>query len=403
MSSIRWKCQSPLCRWGQWGWGGCLGLCQLRQTYPKGVCLCLTSLLQMMRTLTNARHKLARKSDTDFAAWKDKLIRDGATGIQERDRSVNDYADAGKRRPKNPDTIGPPFPTWRNAGCFSPCPLWWIPWGYVAFTPWTHPVCLHFCSPKPPATKEHLKSLLVLAKSRHQPYILVVFQGGPITPLGLLQELHSWHMLVRIPIFLPDETKDRHRPRVSCCPFCAYTIQNDLAYLNHIIGMHYHMSLMCGACLDAVATSGQQLKRHLSECPRLALFPRNHHREVRTVSIHLGKVPMGAQAPNPNMQEARTRKVVIPGSCDQSTQHPRKTLKPVIGIWLVASVRVRKVQLNHRSITPGVRRRQRRCTRRSLASDHVCFLLGVPQPFIIQSTFTHVKFSWINLCLVYRC
>ena len=52
--------------------------------------------------------ELARKSDTDFVAWKDKLIRDGVTGIQERDRSVNDYADAGKRRPKNPDTIGPP-------------------------------------------------------------------------------------------------------------------------------------------------------------------------------------------------------------------------------------------------------------------------------------------------------
>ena len=56
-------------------------------------------------------HELARKSDTDFMVWKDKLIWEGVMGIQERDSTVNDYADGGKRRPKNPDTLGPPFPT----------------------------------------------------------------------------------------------------------------------------------------------------------------------------------------------------------------------------------------------------------------------------------------------------
>ena len=58
--------------------------------------------------------ELAHKSDTDFVAWRDKLIHDWMTGIQEHDSTVNDYADAGKRRPKNPDTIAPPpppFPT----------------------------------------------------------------------------------------------------------------------------------------------------------------------------------------------------------------------------------------------------------------------------------------------------
>ena len=52
--------------------------------------------------------ELARKSDTDFMAWKDKLISDGTTGLQERDTVVNDYADGGKRKPKNPDFFGPP-------------------------------------------------------------------------------------------------------------------------------------------------------------------------------------------------------------------------------------------------------------------------------------------------------
>ena len=54
--------------------------------------------------------ELARKSDTDFAAWKEKLISEGMKGIEEWDSMVNDYTD-GKRKPKNPDPLGPPFPT----------------------------------------------------------------------------------------------------------------------------------------------------------------------------------------------------------------------------------------------------------------------------------------------------
>ena len=64
----------------------------------------------------------ARRSDTAYAAWKEKQTSDGIKGIEEWDQMVNDYMD-GKRRPKNPDPLGPPFPTWRNAGCFSHWPL----------------------------------------------------------------------------------------------------------------------------------------------------------------------------------------------------------------------------------------------------------------------------------------
>ena len=215
-------------------------------------------------------HEHACKSDTDFMAWRDKLICEGTTGIQEQDSTVNDYADAGKRSPKNPDTIGPPISYMKECGVFQPLPSTMNPLGLCHFYP-VDPSSLSTLPPlKPLANNDHLKSLLVLAKAKYQLYIIVVFQGGPITPLGLLQELHSWHVLVHIPIFLPDEAKDGHKPWVSCCPFCAYTIQNDPAYLNHIIGMHYHVSLACGACLDAVTTLGQQLKRHLSECSGLA-------------------------------------------------------------------------------------------------------------------------------------
>ena len=44
--------------------------------------------------------------------------------------------------------------------------------------------------PKPPATVEHVKKLLFLASTNRWRYVIVVFRGGTVTPLGLLQELH---------------------------------------------------------------------------------------------------------------------------------------------------------------------------------------------------------------------
>ena len=200
-------------------------------------------------------HELASKSDTDFVAWKDKLIREGVTGIQERDSMVNDYADSGKRRPKNPDPLGPPISYMKECRVFQPLPSMMKPMGLCCFYP-TDPVSVSMLAPpKSLAMAEHLKGLLLLTKMQCWPYIIIVFQGGPITPLGLLQELHMWNALDHIPIFQSDETKDGHRPHVSCCPFCTYTIQNDPTYLNHIVGMHYHANFTCGTCLNAVTVS----------------------------------------------------------------------------------------------------------------------------------------------------
>ena len=108
---------------------------------------------------------------------------------------------------------------------FQPLPSMTNPLGLCQFYP-VDPSTLSTLAPlKLPAMVVHLNDLLVLVKSRHWPYIIVVFEGGPIMPLGLLQELHMRHMLAHIPIFWPDKTKDGHKLRVSCCPFCAYTIQ----------------------------------------------------------------------------------------------------------------------------------------------------------------------------------
>ena len=202
-------------------------------------------------------HEFAHKNDTDFAAWRDKLIHDGVVGIQERDKKVHVYADPGKNKPKNPDTIGPPISYMKEHGVFQPLPSMTNPLGLCHFYP-TDPSSLStLMPPKSPTTVDHLNNLRVLTKSRCRPYIIVVFEGGPIMPLGLLQELYSCYALVCIPIFLPKETKDGHKPWVLCYPFCTYTIQNDPAFLNHIINAHYHVKFTCGRCLAAMTTSGQ--------------------------------------------------------------------------------------------------------------------------------------------------
>ena len=147
------------------------------------------------------------------------------------------------------------------------------PLGLCHFYP-MDPVSMFTLEPlKSPAMAEHLKGLLLLIKTQQQPYIIVVFQGVPISPLGLLQELHTRNALARIPIFRSDETKDGQKPCMLCCPFCMYTIQNDLAYLNHIVGVLYNENFTCGTCLSAITMSGQQMKRHIIECPELATPP----------------------------------------------------------------------------------------------------------------------------------
>ena len=245
------------------------------------------------------KHKareLARKSDTDFTAWRDKLIHDGVVGIQEQDRAVQDYADPGKRRPKNPDTIGPPISYMKDHGVFQPLPSMMNPLGLCCFYPVDPSSLSTLTPPKPPTTVDHLHNLLVLTKSQGWLYIIVVFQGGPVTPLGLLQELHSWHALAHIPIFLPDETKDGHRLQVWFCPFCAYTIQNDLAYLNHIISTNYHVNFACETCLGTVTTLGQQMKRHISKCPRLATLPEKPLQESAEGEHLLKKCAQGSSS-----------------------------------------------------------------------------------------------------------
>ena len=157
--------------------------------------------------------ELARKSDTDFTAWKDKLISDGVTGLQEWHNMVNDYADSGKRKPKNPDSFGPPVSYMEDRGLFKPLASTTNPLGLCRFYP-ADPTITSTCF----QLRSHLLRRTmsrVCSFSRRCGlglYIIVVFQGGTITALGLLQELHTQSALARIPIYWPEETKDGDRP-----------------------------------------------------------------------------------------------------------------------------------------------------------------------------------------------
>ena len=94
----------------------------MRQMYHKRVSLLDISTTDDEDTRKHKARELARKSDTDFAAWKDKLIGEGVKGIQEWDSRVNDYTDSGKRRPKNPDLLGPPVFYIKECRVFQPYP-----------------------------------------------------------------------------------------------------------------------------------------------------------------------------------------------------------------------------------------------------------------------------------------
>ena len=211
----------------------------------------------------------ARRSDTAYATWKEKQTSDGVKGIEERAQIVNDYTD-GKRKPKNPDPLGPPVSYMEDRGVFQPLTSPTNTFGLCHFYRVDPNVSLP-SSPILPAMAEHVKRLLLLASTKPRQYVLMVFRGGTVTALGLLQELHTRSALVRIPI--SGEAKDGHGARVSCCPFCMYTIQNNPAYLNHIVCAHYDTSFGCGSCLSAITSSVQQMKAHIKECSGLTSLP----------------------------------------------------------------------------------------------------------------------------------
>ena len=110
----------------------------------------------------------------------------------------------------------------------------------------TNPETLKSISaPKSPASICLVKHLLEKAKGHGWPYIIVIFEGGNMTMLRLLQELHLQFTLSCIPIFTSDEAKQGQKTHVLCFPICTYIMKNDSAFLNHIVISHYWSNFAC--------------------------------------------------------------------------------------------------------------------------------------------------------------
>ena len=172
-----------------------------KQMCPRGAYLCSTFQPLTTMKLANAKHVTMRTEVTRLMPHgKEKQTSDGIKGIEERDQMVNDYTD-GKRRPKNPDPLGPPVSYMEDRGVFQPLTSPTNTFGLCHFYR-ADPNTPMPSGPVSPATAEHVKRLVLLASTTPRRYVLMVFRGGTVTALGLLQELHTQSALVRIP-YLP--------------------------------------------------------------------------------------------------------------------------------------------------------------------------------------------------------
>ena len=130
------------------------------------------------------------KSDIQYGNWWDEQIRQGKEGIAQHNKEVNNYTNGG-RPCKALDKIGPPFSYMEEHGVFKPLDTIANPLGLCRFYQTNPQQSNIITSPKSAADTCKIKHLLERMKDLGQPLTIVVFEGGNITPLGLLQELHS--------------------------------------------------------------------------------------------------------------------------------------------------------------------------------------------------------------------
>ena len=213
-------------------------------------------------------HEAVCKSDIQYGNWWDEQIHQGKEGIAQHDKGVNDYTN-GRKPCKAPDKIGRPVPYMEECRVFQPLDTIANPLGLCHFYHTKPPYSNVITSPKSAASTRRIKHLLEKAKDLGWPFTIVVLEGGNVTLLGLLQELHSQLTLSHILIFTPEEAKLGQKMRTSCCPICMYIVKNDSAFLNHIVICHYWSSLSCGKCLKFVVSSAQQMKKHILKCPSI--------------------------------------------------------------------------------------------------------------------------------------
>ena len=212
-----------------------------------------------------AAHETVCKSGIQYGIWQDEQIHQRNEGIAQHNKQVNDYANGG-RPSKTPDKIGPLLSYTEERRVFKPLDTIANPLGLCRLYQTDPQKSNVVTDPKSAAGTHRIKHLLELAKELGQPLTIMVFEGGMVILLGLLQELHSCLTLSCILIHTPEEVKMGQKNRVSCCPNCTYIVKNDYVFLNHIIICHYWSSFSCSKCLEFAVLSRQQMKKHFPKC-----------------------------------------------------------------------------------------------------------------------------------------
>ena len=193
-----------------------------------------------------------------------------------------DHADIGKHC-KAPDEIGPLLTYMEECRVFKPADAINNPMGLCRFYRMSSKKSNVLTGLRSTDCAHSIQGMVELAKGVRWPLTIIVFEGESVTPLCLLQELHSHLTLSHIEISTPDEAKVGQKNHVSCCPICTYVAQNDNSFLNHIIVGHYWSSFSCGKCLKFVVAMGQQMKRHILGCGK----PQKEHKRRHSSNIQV--------------------------------------------------------------------------------------------------------------------
>ena len=175
---------------------------------PRGAYLC--SIFQPLTTMkpANAKRVLMRAKVTRLMPrGKRSRLVDGVEGLEERDQTSKRLYGREEKAQKSRSSWPPCFIHGGMRGIpatdLSDQYLWAMP-----LLPHVDPNVPLPSSPVLPATVEHVKRLVLLASTKPRRHVLMVFLGGTVTALGLLQELHTRNALVRIHIYQSGDTKD---------------------------------------------------------------------------------------------------------------------------------------------------------------------------------------------------
>ena len=141
-------------------------------------------------TCKAAAHETACKSNIQYGNWWDEQIHQGKEVIAQHDKQVNNYTDGGGPS-KAPDKIRPLLSYMEECRVFKPLDTIANPLSLCQFYQIDTQKSNIVMGPKSAAGTHRIKHLLELAKELGWPLTIVVFKGGTVTPLGLLQELHS--------------------------------------------------------------------------------------------------------------------------------------------------------------------------------------------------------------------